>query len=229
MQGDTGGRLGVIIGSGLDAGAVELTDGVVVIGRHRGAVPAHLVDHATNLGSLVDAGCDRVLALHSVGSLRLDWPVGTIVVPDDFFAPWVHPTTFGDAQGHRVPVLDPSWRQRVVRTWRSVTETPVHDGGIYAQTVGPRFETPAEIRFLATVADLVGMTLAAECTIACELDLAYASICVVDNLANGLGDTPLTVDAFHAGVDANRSMLVEVLPRLVGALHDGEPEASGAP
>ena len=40
---------------------------------------------------------------------------------------------------------------------------------------------------MAAHADVVGMTMASECIVAGELGLAYAAICVVDNLANGIG------------------------------------------
>src|SRR5690242_14838090 len=69
---------------------VELLDtgGFVALPRHGISTfaPAHLVDHHANMAALVAAGCDRVLALASVGSLRRDWPVGTVVAPDDFVA-----------------------------------------------------------------------------------------------------------------------------------------------
>ncbi len=141
-----------------------------------------------------------MLAISSVGSLRLDWPVGTFVVVDDFYAP--HETTafHDDPQSHVVPGFDPAWSERVRDAWHDTTDTRLVDGGIYAQTRGPRFETPAEVRALTHVADLVGMTVAAECIVATEVKLAYAAICVVDNLANGLGTAPLTIDEFNAGV-----------------------------
>ena len=66
------------------------------------------------------------------------------------------------------------------------------DGGVYWQTNGPRFETPAEVRMLAAHADVVGMTVASECVAANQLGLEYAAVCVVDNLANGIGVETLT-------------------------------------
>ena len=75
------------------------------------------------------------------------------------------------------------------------------------------------MRALAAVADLVGMTVASECILTSEVGLPYAAVCVVDNLANGLGAQPLTLDEFRAGVAANRDRLIAdldaVLPRLV--------------
>ncbi len=194
-------------------------DDVVVCPRHGldHFRPAHLVDHHANVGALAAAGCDRVLALGSVGSLRADWPVGTVVVPDDLFAPWVTPTWHDDALGHQVPGFDGAWRAEVLDAWQAHDRT-VLDGGVYAQTTGPRFETPAEIRFLATVADVVGMTLAAEAILAREVGLAHAAVCVVDNLANGIAAAPLTETEFRAGVAANeqrvRAALAAVLPPL---------------
>ena len=93
----------------------------------------------------------------------------------------------------------------------------LRDGGVYWQTIGPRFETPAEIRLLAAHADVVGMTVASECVLARELGLAYAAVCVVDNLANGVGDHPLTIEEFERGKAANRD-------RLLGALGAVVPE-----
>jgi 5'-methylthioadenosine phosphorylase len=197
------------------------TGAAVVIGRHGDVdpVPAHRVDHIGNLQALVSLGCDRVLALASTGSLRADWPVGTVVMPDDVFAPWVTPSVFDDARGHTVPGFDEPWRRRVVEVWRASTGTPATDGGVYVQTIGPRFETAAEIRFFATVGDLVGMTLAAECTLAKEFGLAYAAVCMVDNMANGIGDVTLTRELFESGVARNRERFVDdvrgVIPRLL--------------
>jgi 5'-methylthioadenosine phosphorylase len=210
LDGDRGGVLARDIG------------GAVVIGRHgpQQSRPAHLLDHAANVRALVELGCDRVLALASTGSLRTDWPVGTVVVPDDFFGPWVTPSLFDDTRGHTVPGFDESWRACVVDAWSRATDTPIVDGGVYVHATGPRFETPAEIRFFATVGDLVGMTVAAECIVAREAGLAYAALCVVDNLANGLGDAALTREEFEAGVAANRTRLVDDVRRVVPLLED---------
>ena len=107
------------------------------------------------------------------------------------------------------------------RSWTAATTTPIIDGGVYAQTRGPRFETPAEVRALARVADLVGMTVASECILATEVGLPYAAICVVDNLANGLGETRLTIEEFEAGRrrQPQRSLIADLdvlIPVLTG-------------
>jgi 5'-methylthioadenosine phosphorylase len=200
----------------IDAGSI------VLIQRHgpERMVPAHRVDHHANIRAVCELGCDRVLALGSSGSLRLEWGVGTVVCPDDFYAPDVTPSFYDGTEGHSVPGFDPEWRRIVVGAWESLTETPVIDGGVYAQARGPRFETPAEVRALAQHADLVGMTIAAEAILAREATLAYAAICTIDNLANGVAEEPLTVEEYRRGRDRTGARLLEdlvsVLPALAG-------------
>jgi len=229
--------LGVIAGSALrdsefardgrrvTHGGVDMleVDGALVLQRHGldEWAPPHRIDHRAHVAAFLGAGVNRVLALSSVGSLRTDWPVGTCVLADDCYAPNETPSYHDDPRSHAVPGFDPAWRTIVHDSWSAAVTTPLVDGGVYAQTRGPRFETPAEVRALTRVADLVGMTVASECILTSEVRLPYAAICVVDNLANGLGDAPLTMDEFQAGVRANRERLIAdldaLLPRLAGA------------
>jgi 5'-methylthioadenosine phosphorylase len=201
-----------------DYGALAVLDAgdVVVAQRHGldGYRPPHLIDHRANMAALAELGCDRVLAVSSVGSLRTETPVGTMLCPDDFIALHVGYSAYEDLRGHRVPGFDRDWRSRVVENWSE----GLRDGGTYWQAVGPRFETPAEVRLIAAHAAVVGMTVASECVVAGELGLAYAAVCMVDNLANGLAAEPLSAEEFAAGRDANRRSLLATLEQVVPAL-----------
>jgi 5'-methylthioadenosine phosphorylase len=180
----------------------------------------HAIDHRANLSALVEAGCDRVLAIGSCGSLRSELGVGTFVSPDDFIAPQLGLSVFDDARGHRVPGFDEPWRKRLSSAWADGATVALRDGGVYWQMPGPRFETPAEVRLLAVHADVVGMTIASECIIAAELGLAYAAVCVVDNLANGVGERPLSLPEFEAGLAINRDRALAALEAVVPRLLD---------
>ncbi|MCX7621574.1 MAG: MTAP family purine nucleoside phosphorylase [Acidimicrobiales bacterium] len=195
-------------------------DGVIVIRRHGIAdfTPAHRLNHHRTIEGIAAAGCDRVLALNSVGSLRADWPVGTLVAVDDFVAPWVTLSFYDDERGHSVPGIDAGWRAQVVATWRDVSDIAIIDGGTYVQTTGPRFETPAEIRWFATFADVIGMTMASECILAREAGLSYASICIVDNFANGIAGQALSVEAYTSAINDNAARLAPDLEALVSRL-----------
>ncbi|HVV89594.1 MAG TPA: hypothetical protein VHB53_03780, partial [Solirubrobacterales bacterium] len=97
------GRLAVILGSNaLGPGGGEIVaagaeHGAAVVQRHGGAadyVLPHEIDHTANLRPLVEQGCDRVLAIASVGSLRADLAVGSLICPDDFIALHVSDSIF---------------------------------------------------------------------------------------------------------------------------------------
>jgi 5'-methylthioadenosine phosphorylase len=221
------GRLAVILGSGAagpgGAGvAAAAEQHAVVLHRHdspNGAyVLPHRIDHGANLRSLAAAGCDRVLAICSVGSVDPELGVGSFVCPQDFIALQVTVTTFDDPCGHAMPGFDADWRREVLAAWEASEAGPLRDGGVYWQTNGPRFETPAEIRLLAAHADLVGMTLASECIVAAELGLPYAAVCVVDNLANGLAARPLSPPELERDRERNASRLRDDLAAALPSL-----------
>jgi len=219
------GRLAVVLGSnalGPGGGTIATAaaeHGAAIVQRH-GDGPytlPHEMDHAANLRPLAEQGCDRVLAIGSVGSLSSELPVGSMICPDDFIALHLGLSIFADARAHTAPAFDAHWRREVIDAWGSGGEPP-RDGGVYWQTIGPRFETPAEIRLIAPHADVVGMTVASECVVAAELGLQYAALCMVDNLANGLGESRLSVPELEADRAENaaalRDGLAAVLPQL---------------
>lgn len=192
-------------------------DGFLLLQRHGLDVyrAAGRIEHRANLAALAALGCDRVLAIGSVGGLRAELGVGTFVCPDDFIALQLGLSFSGGRGGERVPGFDPDWRRRVLAAWRRSAAIEVRDGGVYWQSIGPRFETPAEIGLIAAHADVIGMTIASECVLAAELEIPYAAVCVVDNLANGVGGSPLAVEEFEAGKAANRALLLAALDALL--------------
>jgi purine nucleoside phosphorylase len=220
------GRLGVILGSnavgpgGGEIAAAAEVNGALVLQRHGAETYTlpHRIDHAANLGSLAKAGCDRLLAVGSVGSLRPELGVGSLVCPDDFIALQALVTTFEDARGHAMPGFNPGWRAEVLAAWEAGGAGPLRGGGVYWQTNGPRFETPAEIRLIAAHAHLVGMTLASECVVAGELGLRYAAVCMVDNMANGIGARPLSPAELERDREANAARLRVALDLALPAL-----------
>ena len=210
-------RTGLILGSG--TAAMDLGGEVEVVRRHgEPYVLPHEIDHAANLASLAEAGCERVLALSSVGGLRPDLGPGALICPDDFIALDAAPaTTRRDPGAHRVPAFDHEWRRDVLGALRDAG-AEVHDGGVYWQATGPRLETPAEVRFAAAHADVIGMTVASECVVAGELGLRYAALCAVDNLANGIAGHELTLEEIEAHRERNRVELEGILTRVLPAL-----------
>lgn len=104
----------------------------------------------------------------------------------------------------------------------------IHEG-VYAALSGPSYETPAEIRYLATIgADLVGMSTVPEVIAARHMGLQVLGISCVTNMAAGILDQPLNheeVLATGARVkDQFIALLRSVIPHIAG-----EIERAGAP
>ncbi|MEM8660539.1 MAG: 5'-methylthioadenosine phosphorylase, partial [Pseudomonadota bacterium] len=81
---------------------------------------------------------------------------------------------------------------------------------------GPRLETAAEIqRMAADGCDLVGMTGMPEASLAREIGISYASICMVVNMAAGLGDVPISLETIHEIVRTEAGAVTALLAALL--------------
>jgi len=155
-------------------------------------------------------GIEKVIAFGSTGSMKPTISIGSIVIPDDIFSVWNLISAFtSDMRAHIVPQFDLPLRSKVIELLKANSISPLLEEGVYVQTIGPRFESKAEIRFLSTVGDIVGMTCANELTVFQEQGIAYALICMVDNMANGIKE--LTLEKFHEGVRSNQVTVDKIL------------------
>lgn len=184
------------IDTGYGESLVLLSPPVAMVPRH-GIDPDHHVlphhiNHRATMKALKILGVTEIIAVNSTGSLKHYLSPGTLVVPDDFINLSGGPTIFDRQPVHITPTLSTDIRKNWLAAARHCG-IDVIDGGVYWQTTGPRFETRAEIRLMSRFADLVGMTMASEATIAGEMDIPYASLCSVDNYGHGLTDQTLTM------------------------------------
>ncbi|MHC1627155.1 MAG: MTAP family purine nucleoside phosphorylase [Methanoculleaceae archaeon] len=161
----------------------------VLLMRHQRGLPPHRINHRANLAALATLGVDRVISFGSAGSLKREIRPGSIVIPHDYISLTDIPTIFDHTIRHVCPRLSQDLRATLSEIVPSAM-----DRGVYVQTSGPRIETVAEIRVLSKIADVVGMTVASEATLANELDMEFAAICTIDNYAHGLDDEALTYD-----------------------------------
>jgi len=178
--------------------------------RHQHNLPPHRINYRACLAALAILGVDTVVAFGSTGSLRPAIRPGSIVIPTDYLSitdiPSIHECTIG----HICPRLDAD----LIRTLGELVSDAL-TGGVYAQTRGPRLETAAEVKALAKVADIVGMTVASEATLAMELDMRFAAVCTVDNYANGLGEEALTFEQVLATSRKNARRMESILEIIV--------------
>ena len=83
--------------------------------------------------------------------------------------------------------FDQAWRAEVLAAWDGERRRSCATAASTGRRSGRASRPRPRSGLMAAHADVVGMTIASECIVAAELGLAYAAICVVDNLANGIG------------------------------------------
>lgn len=169
-----------------------VSENLVYIQRHgkSSSVPPHKINHKANLAAFKELGIKTVISLNSVGSLRSKIKPGSLVIPQDYIN--LRDESFFDKEiKHITPGLDESLRQKLIGLAKKEKISAV-DWGVYYQTKGPRLETKAEVNLIKNYAEIVGMTMGTEATLAKEMEIKYAAICSVDNYAHGLEKKPLT-------------------------------------
>ena len=181
--------------------------------RHQCNLPPHRINYRACLSALALLGVDEIVAIGSTGSLKPEIVPGSIIIPTDYLSVTDIPSIYECSIEHVCPRLDAD----LVRTLGDLIPE-ARTGGIYAQTRGPRIETVAEVRALAKVADIVGMTVASEATLALELGMRFAAVCTVDNYANGLGEETLTYEHILAISRANTRRTEKILEKIVETL-----------
>jgi 5'-methylthioinosine phosphorylase len=205
----------------LNFGLVSGREAVFIARHGPGHIhPPHNVNYRANIWALRDAGATAVLSIAAVGGIANDAAPGVIVVPDqiiDYTYGREH-TYFdgGDRQVRHIDFTlpyDAALRNAILAAAAGAKEQVI-DRGTYAATQGPRLETAAEINRLAgDGATLVGMTGMPEASLARELDLPYAHICVVANWAAGRGDSHsgISHDAIEATMRASVARVAKII------------------
>jgi len=165
---------------------------IVFLPRHglHHLVPPHMVNYRAIVYALHEFGVERVVATNAVGAIAPKLKAGDFVVPHDFidFTKLRRVTFYDEAPVTHVDVSKPycpEIRSVLTRIAKKHYER-VASRGVLVCTEGPRYETPAEIEMFRRLGcDVVGMTGAPEAALARELEMCYASICFVTNMASG--------------------------------------------
>lgn len=201
---------------------------VVFLPRHGSphVIPPHLVNYRANIRALKDNGIDCIIAVNAVGGITDNMPPGRLVIPDQIIDyTYGRPHTFFGENNDAVTHVDftspysESLRQSLISAAR-VAGLEYTAGGTYGATQGPRLETAAEIRRMEQDGcNLVGMTGMPEAALARELELDYASVCVVANWAAGKSGGIITMEniekCLQKGIKDVCRLLEAVIPVLV--------------
>ncbi|MEM3673789.1 MAG: S-methyl-5'-thioadenosine phosphorylase [Candidatus Bathyarchaeia archaeon] len=166
---------------------------VVFLPRHgpKHLTPPHKINYRANIYALYKLGVERILAVNAVGAINRNFKPGDIVVPHDFvdFTKLRYTTFYDEAPVTHIDVsipYCPEIRKLMIETTNSMG-IRMWDRAVLVCTEGPRFETPAEIEMFRRLGcDIVGMTGIPEAVLARELEMCYATLCFVSNMAAGM-------------------------------------------
>ncbi len=246
-------RIGVIGGSGLyDMKGLEVVEerwletpfgdpsDAVLIGRLDGQTLAFLPRHGrghrllpselnyrANIFGMKMLGVEQIISVSAVGSMKLDYPPGDVVVPDQFFDRTRHraDTFFGDGLVAHVSLADPVCSMlsaQLVDCGRQAGAN-IHAGGTYLCMEGPQFSTRAESEiYRGWGVDVIGMTNLQEAKLAREAEICYASLSMVtDYDCWHEAEEAVTVDAVIAVLHRNVSLARSIIQRWLAARADG--------
>jgi len=184
-------------------------------------IPPHRVNYRANVDALRSLGAEAIVTVNSVGSLREELPPGVFVLPDQFVDfTKQRPTTFYDGgKVYHVSLADPfcpDLSRAAAEAGRKLG-FPFAEQKTYVCVEGPRFSTRAESRFFRSFADIIGMTLVPEVTLARERAVCYACLAMVtdfDVWADHPVETKEILATMAQNSDRMQKVLAELIPRV---------------
>ena len=193
---------------------------VLFLARHGPGhtIPPHRINYRANVDALRALGAEAIVTVSSVGSLREELPPGSFVLPSQFVdLTKQRPTTFYDGgKVYHVSLADPfcpDLLRSAVDAGRSVG-TPFAEGKTYVCVEGPRFSTRAESSFFRGFADVIGMTLVPEVTLARERAVCYACLAMVTDF-DVWAERPVETKEILATMAQNSERMQKVLSELI--------------
>lgn len=143
-------------------------------------------------------GAEVLFLTNAAGGINPSFQVGDFMMITDQISSFVPSPLIGENPseiGERFPDMTQIYDrhlQDVIRNTAREEGIAIREG-VYLQTSGPQFESPAEIRMYALFgADAVGMSTACEAIAARHAGLKVCGISCISNMASGLSDENLS-------------------------------------
>jgi purine nucleoside phosphorylase len=201
---------------------------------------SHQVTHQANIAALRDRGADAILAVTVCGAVDPDVPLGSLVVFDDlhFLANrlpdgsicTLHTEPGRPGRGHWIyesPFSAPL-RTALLAGAREAGLT-ARDGGCYGHVDGPRFNTKAEIRMLASCGvTAVSQTAGPETVLAGEAGMPFALLGYATDYANGVQEVTAPVEDLVRLVEASPAAFAAVLTAAMPHVQTADLEPVGS-
>jgi 5'-methylthioadenosine phosphorylase len=185
-------------------------------------IPPHKINFRANIYALYSLGVKRILATNAVGAINPKFKPADLAVPHDLidFTKFRKHTFYDDAPVTHIDFSQPycpQIRHLLIENAKKLYPH-VQTRAVIVCTEGPRFETPAEIEMFRRLGcDVVGMTSSPEAVLARELEMCYATICYVSNMAAGI-QKELSTKEVHTIAEQVMPILQKILIETVRVL-----------
>lgn len=143
-------------------------------------------------------GAKTLILSNAVGGIREDFNVGDFMMITDHISSFVPSPLVGknvDELGTRFPDMSHVYDEKInnmIKKCANELNINIKEG-VYLQTTGPNYETPAEIRLYQSMgADAVGMSTACEAIAAIHCGFKVCGISCITNKAAGISSEPLS-------------------------------------
>ncbi len=197
-------------------------------GRGHRIDPTHVPSRA-NIYALKELGCEWILSVSAVGSLREDYAPLDLVVPDQLFDRTKRraDTFFDEGVVVHIAFAEPFCPHLSSLVWdamqavgQTLGDLKTHRGGTLLVIEGPQFSTKAESTiYRQWGCDLIGMTALPEAKLAREAQMCYATIaCVTDYDVWHPGHESVTVEMVVANLARNVANAKRILAAVAGGL-----------
>jgi|TARA_B110000116_G_scaffold266784_1_gene278039 purine-nucleoside phosphorylase len=161
-----------------------------------------------------DLGCKNVITTNSSGCLVQDWSPGELMIIDSHID-----MTFRDGPDQINKKYGDSYYDSLMM---GLAERCMNQAGIpvrkgtYGWTLGPTYETPAEVQFLQEYdISAVGMSTVPEIERAHELNLKLLSLACLTNYAVGISSHPLTHEEVVEQANKSGEAFTDLLSRIL--------------
>jgi purine-nucleoside phosphorylase len=157
-------------------------------------------------------GANTVLLTNAAGGIRNDLKPGSLMAISDHINmlgsnPLIGP--YNPNLGTRFPDQSHVYSERLRK---KMLQAGADTEGVYLATMGPTFETPAEInQYKAMGADAVGMSTVPEATVANALGMRVAGLSCICNWAAGISPTKLTHEDVNRVADATMPRMKQTI------------------
>lgn len=191
--------------------------------------PPHLINYRANLWALNKLGVDNIISTNAVGGISQGADSELVVIPDQIIDYTYKRETSFAAVGEFLHV-DFSYpfcqhlRGLLINAAQSMAVN-MRPTAVYGCTEGPRLETAAEIKRMENDGcDVVGMTCMPEAALARELNISYASICLVVNPAAGKSSQQISMAEIEKVLSSGMKSVYKILEQAVSSFADFEHE-----